>query len=226
MSPAIDPAADRAVYKQLADLIRTQIQNGEFRPGQRLPAQKDYIQEHWLSRATVDRAMNVLRHEGLIVTDRRGSRVRVRPETPATIVPLDRGKISARMPTDPERHQHGINEGIPVLVVTRDGQPEEMHPADRVEIHVVTQSDEHHGDDSGDSPLMPKAHAYQFDYLRRRDDTFFLGLKGPHGGIQPFPLTKEDMTGLIEAYLDARSAGTLGQPQTSLDGPQASVNVP
>jgi GntR family transcriptional regulator len=135
----IDHAADRAVYKQLADLIRTQIQSGEFRPGQRLPAQKDYMQEHGLSRVTVDRAMAVLRNEGLIVTDRRGSRVRVRPETSATVVLLDRGKVSARMPTEPERRQHGINEGVPILVVTRDGQAqeaEEMHPADRVEIHV------------------------------------------------------------------------------------------
>jgi DNA-binding GntR family transcriptional regulator len=59
--PAIDPSADRAVYKQLADLIRAQIQSGEFKPGQRLPAQKGYMYEHGVSRDTVDRAMHVLR---------------------------------------------------------------------------------------------------------------------------------------------------------------------
>jgi hypothetical protein len=42
------------------------------------------------------------------------------------------------MPTDPERREYDINEGTPVLVVTRDGQAEEMYPADRVEIHVGT----------------------------------------------------------------------------------------
>jgi DNA-binding transcriptional regulator YhcF (GntR family) len=58
----IDHSADRPVYKQLADLVRTQIQNGEFGPGQRLPAQKDYMQEHGLARDTVERAMAVLRN--------------------------------------------------------------------------------------------------------------------------------------------------------------------
>jgi DNA-binding GntR family transcriptional regulator len=71
----VDPSLDRPLYRQLADLIRAQIRNGEFAPGQRLPAQKDYMREHYLSRVTVDRAMTVLRNEGLIVTDRRGSRV-------------------------------------------------------------------------------------------------------------------------------------------------------
>jgi hypothetical protein len=57
ISGVIDHSADRPVYKQLADLVRTQIQNGEFGPGQRLPAQKDYMQEHGLARDTVERAM-------------------------------------------------------------------------------------------------------------------------------------------------------------------------
>jgi GntR family transcriptional regulator len=123
------------LYKQLADLIRTQIQNGDFDPGQRLPAQKDYVQEHYLSRDTVERAMNVLRNEGLIVTDRRGSRVR--PQTTRTAVPLHRGKVSARLATEPERREHGMKEGVPVLVVTRDGhEEEEIYLADRVEIHT------------------------------------------------------------------------------------------
>jgi DNA-binding transcriptional MocR family regulator len=68
----VDPSLDRPLHKQLADLIRTQIQTGELAPGQRLPAQKDYAQEHGLSRYTVERAINALRHEGLIVTTRRG----------------------------------------------------------------------------------------------------------------------------------------------------------
>jgi DNA-binding GntR family transcriptional regulator len=130
----VDLSADRAVYKQLADLIRTQIETGVFAPGQRLPAQKDYMQEHGLSRVSVDRAMGVLRSEGLIVTDRGGSRVR--PHTDVTVVFVGRGRVSARMPTEPERRRRGINEGVPVLVVTRDGQEEEIYPADHVEIHT------------------------------------------------------------------------------------------
>jgi DNA-binding transcriptional regulator YhcF (GntR family) len=129
----VDSSLDRPVYKQVADLIRTQILKGDFRPGQRLPAQKDYMQEHYVSRDTVERAMTVLRHEGLIVTDRGGSRVR--PAPTRTAVPLGRGKVTARQPTEPERREHGITDGVPLLVVTRDGQ-EEIYPADRVEILV------------------------------------------------------------------------------------------
>jgi DNA-binding GntR family transcriptional regulator len=127
----VDPKADRAVYKQLADLIRTQIENGEFAPGQRLPAQKDYMHEHGLSRDSVERAMAVLRTEGAIVTDRRGSRVR--PDHDRTIVHVPSGKVHARIPTEPERRHHDINEGVPVLVVTRDSA-EEIYPADQIEI--------------------------------------------------------------------------------------------
>jgi DNA-binding transcriptional MocR family regulator len=144
----IDPSADRAVYKQLADLIRAQIESGEFAPGQRLPAQKDYMQEHGISRVSVDRAMGVLRGEGLIVTGRRGSRVR--PDTDVTVVLVDRGDVSARMPTEPERHRYGISPGVPVLIVTRGGQHqdhdeardqgrgEEIYPADQVKIRFVS----------------------------------------------------------------------------------------
>jgi GntR family transcriptional regulator len=137
----VDPSADRAVYKQLADLIRTHIENGEFAPGQRLPAQKDYMQEHGLSRVSVDRAMGVLRGEGLIVTDRRGSRVR--PHTDVTIVLVGQGTVSARMPTEPERRRYHINAGVPVLIVTRDDQTdqeEETYPADQVKIRVAGQA--------------------------------------------------------------------------------------
>jgi DNA-binding transcriptional MocR family regulator len=62
----IDHGADRAVYKQLADLIRAQIEGGEFGPGQRLPAQKDYVREFGLSRATVDGRLGFCVMRGLL----------------------------------------------------------------------------------------------------------------------------------------------------------------
>lgn len=131
----IDHSADRPVYKQLADLVRTQIQNGEFGHGQRLPAQKDYMQEHGLARDTVERAMTVLRNEGLIVVRRGGSRVR--DQTNLTTLCVGEGKVSAHIPTEPERKQYGIKEGVALLVVTRDGHDEEIYPADKVEIQFV-----------------------------------------------------------------------------------------
>jgi DNA-binding transcriptional regulator YhcF (GntR family) len=130
----VDPGADRAVYKQLADLIRNQIKSGELPPGRRLPAQKDYMQEHGISRASVDRAMHVLRSEGLIVTDRRGSRVRSHSDQITVLV--ERGRITARMPSDPERRDFGVAEGVPLLVVAGADGSEQVHPADRTVIVV------------------------------------------------------------------------------------------
>jgi DNA-binding transcriptional regulator YhcF (GntR family) len=130
----VDPSSDRPLYKQLADIIRSQIKSGEFRPGQRLPAQKDYMQVHELSRDTVERAMTVLRNEGLITTERKGSRVRHLAEL--TILTLCEGRISAHVPTEPERKKHGIKEGIAILVIQRDGQEDQIYPADKFEILV------------------------------------------------------------------------------------------
>jgi DNA-binding GntR family transcriptional regulator len=130
----VDPGADRAVYKQLADLIRNQIRSGELPPGRRLPAQKDYMQEHGISRDSVERAMQVLRGEGLIVTDRRGSYVRSPAEQIA--VQVEHGQISARMPSEPERRDLGLAEGVPLLVVAGADGSEQIHPADRTVIMV------------------------------------------------------------------------------------------
>jgi DNA-binding transcriptional regulator YhcF (GntR family) len=135
-SMLVDPSSDRALYKQLADVIRAQISSGEFAPGQRLPAQKDYMQEHQVSRDTVERAMVLLRNEGLIVAERRGNGSRVRPVSTRMGVPLVRGEVFARMPTDPERKIYGIGEGVPLLVVKRDDHDEEIYPADQVEIEI------------------------------------------------------------------------------------------
>jgi hypothetical protein len=53
---------------------------------------------------------------------------------------------------------------------------------------------------------MSKSQTFRFEYLRREDDIFFLGLKGPRGGIHSFPLAKEDMTRLRDAYFRNRGA--------------------
>ncbi|MDF5757639.1 GntR family transcriptional regulator [Spongiactinospora sp. TRM90649] len=131
----IDSSADRPVYKQLADLLRTQIQAGELRPGQRLLAENDYVAEYGISRDSVRRAMAVLRSEGLIVTELRGSRVREPEES--VEVQVDAGTtIAARMPTDPERRQLGIGEGIPILVITDPDGETRLLPADRTILHT------------------------------------------------------------------------------------------
>ena len=70
----------RARYRQLADLIRAGIVSGEFPPGSLLPPENDLVQRYGVSRRTVNRAIVILRGEGLVRVDRgRGTVVRELP---------------------------------------------------------------------------------------------------------------------------------------------------
>src|SRR5690349_755300 len=130
----IDPSADRAVFRQLADLLRDRIQTGELAPGEPLPSELRLAQEHGISRTTVRQAIGQLRTEGLVTVDRpRGTFVRV-PE-PTELITLRRGeKAGARMPTDAERRAYRLAEGVPVLVITAPDGTTTVHPADRVQL--------------------------------------------------------------------------------------------
>lgn len=133
MGTMIDPSADRAVFRQLADLIRAQIESGELAPGEPLPSELRLAQEYGISRTTVRQAIGQLRTEGLVTVDRpRGTFVRVPEE--AELLTLGRGeRVGARMPTDAERRAHRLGEGVPVLVVTTKDGSTTVHPADRVQ---------------------------------------------------------------------------------------------
>jgi GntR family transcriptional regulator len=130
----IDPSADRAVFRQLADLLREQIESGTLGPGDPLPSELRLVQEHGISRTTVRQAIAQLRTEGLVSVERpRGTFVRIPEET--QLVTLGRGeRVSARMPTDAERRSLRLGEGVPVLVVTATDGTKTVHPADRVQL--------------------------------------------------------------------------------------------
>jgi GntR family transcriptional regulator len=130
----IDPSADRAVFRQLADLLRDQIASGTLAPGAPLPSELRLAQEYGISRTTVRQAIAQLRTEGLVTVDRpKGTFVRT--TEPTEQVTLRRGeRAGARMPTDAERRSHRLGEGVPVLVVTAPDGSVTVHPADRVEL--------------------------------------------------------------------------------------------
>src|ERR1044071_2926301 len=69
----IDPSADRAVFRQLADILRQQIDTGELGPGDPLPSELRLAQEFSISRTTVRQAIAQLRTEGLVSVERPGS---------------------------------------------------------------------------------------------------------------------------------------------------------
>jgi DNA-binding GntR family transcriptional regulator len=115
----IDRDSDRALYRQLADLLRGQIASGELAPGTPLPAEVYLAQTHDLSRTAVRRAIELLLNEGL-VSKSRGRRTMVRLAFEREVVPLGHGdQVDTRMPTEDERRQLGAPVGEPVFVVRR-----------------------------------------------------------------------------------------------------------
>jgi GntR family transcriptional regulator len=66
----------RADHRQVADLMRTAIEQGEYAPGERLPSEPELAARYGVQRPTINRAMLLLRGEGLVKVDRgRGSYV-------------------------------------------------------------------------------------------------------------------------------------------------------
>lgn len=131
----INSAAERAVYRQLADVLREQIAAGQPPPGELLPSTLRIGQEHGLGRETVRRALRVLRDEGLIVMERGyGARV---VELETTVVSVPRGaRVRVRMPTEADRADLGIPPGAmtAVIVVTVGGRVRATYRADQVEL--------------------------------------------------------------------------------------------
>jgi GntR family transcriptional regulator len=60
----IDHDSATPLYQQLADLLRTQIQSGRL--AGRLPSLKTLSQEHQVSHITAEKALAVLKDEGLV----------------------------------------------------------------------------------------------------------------------------------------------------------------
>jgi GntR family transcriptional regulator len=70
----------RSQYRQVADLLRAAIESGEYPPDSLLPAEPELAERFGVSRQTVNRAVSVLRSEGLVRVERgRGTTVRKIP---------------------------------------------------------------------------------------------------------------------------------------------------
>lgn len=128
----IDQTSFEPVYRQLARILRGQIQAGELRPGAALPSEASLSQSFGVGRDAVRDALAALRSEGLVVTTRGiGTFVR-EPATEVAVVRRGVGtQVAARVATADERQQLGLPEGTAVLVITHPGQPDEVLPADR-----------------------------------------------------------------------------------------------
>jgi GntR family transcriptional regulator len=80
LSQAIDPASDRAVYKQIADHLRAAIGQGRLAEGDQLPSEAQLMAHYGVARMTARNALRLLLDEGLITAEHgRGVYVRSRP---------------------------------------------------------------------------------------------------------------------------------------------------
>ena len=81
MALEIDRTSDRPVYKQIADALRSQILNGQLKPGEKLPSEATLVADYGVAHGTVRQSLGILRGEGLVVAEHgRGVFVRRRPK--------------------------------------------------------------------------------------------------------------------------------------------------
>ena len=85
LSQAIDPASDRAVYKQIADHLRAAIAQGRLGPGDQLPSEAQLMAHYGVARMTARNALRLLQDEGhdaaghVLVDAGEGDRLDVEP---------------------------------------------------------------------------------------------------------------------------------------------------
>lgn len=91
----INQHSDRAVYQQVADILRTRIREGTYGPGSKLPSETELLDEFEVSRPTVRRGLAVLQQEGLTGSSR-GKGVFVRSDPPVLTVRNNRFSRAAR----------------------------------------------------------------------------------------------------------------------------------
>ena len=65
---------DRPIYAQLIDQIKLRIISGFYRAGDRLPSVRDMASEASVNPNTMQRALNELEREGLLISERTSGR--------------------------------------------------------------------------------------------------------------------------------------------------------
>ena len=115
-------------------MLREQIVQRVYLPGQRLPKESELVEEHAVSLMTMRRALALLREEGLIVS-RRGVPSSVREQPHRRRVTLSAGsRLVSRMPSAHERLDLGLERGTPILEIRRSDGSVQKLSADCIEV--------------------------------------------------------------------------------------------
>ncbi|MEV0738007.1 GntR family transcriptional regulator [Streptomyces sp. NPDC050549] len=72
-TPHHPTADDQPLYGKVATQLLGELHDGTIPPGERLPGERQLAEHFQVSRETVRQALEVLRRDGLVATDRRGS---------------------------------------------------------------------------------------------------------------------------------------------------------
>jgi GntR family transcriptional regulator len=133
LTQVIDPASDRAVYKQIADHLREAIARSRLREGEQLPSEAQLMEHYGVARMTIRNALRVLQDEGLTTAEHgRGVYVRARP--PVRRLASDRfaqrHRKEGKAAFNVEAAQIGATPGVDMLTVTEARPPAEV--ADRL----------------------------------------------------------------------------------------------
>jgi GntR family transcriptional regulator len=138
MTQRVDPASDRAVYRQVADDLRAGIAAGRYQPGSAVPSEARLVEEYDVSRVTARRALAELERQGLVRPEHgRGWIVRSRP--PVRRLGSDRfarrheGKAAFTVDMEAENRPFSVD----VLFVGRGRAPADV--ADRLGVEPGTE---------------------------------------------------------------------------------------
>ncbi|MBB2749326.1 UNVERIFIED_ORG: GntR family transcriptional regulator [Microbispora rosea subsp. rosea] len=133
----IDPSGDRALYKQLADVLRDLIVRRTYKPGQMLPSETQLMQQYGVGRDTVRSAIAILRSEGLVISKPREGTVVAGGEPMTEYVVPPGARVRGRPATAAEARKLGIPEGQPVMLFVVDPGPrkhQKLLRADQTEL--------------------------------------------------------------------------------------------
>jgi GntR family transcriptional regulator len=123
--------APRARYRQVADELRAAIKRGDYPPGSALPSQPDLARQYALNQTSINRAIALLRAEGLVrVEHGRGAFVQEIP-TVKRVRRIPRGGATGSSFAD-EMRSSGLEPRTPLVDLATVEAPDEI--AGRLEI--------------------------------------------------------------------------------------------
>ncbi|MEV8516340.1 GntR family transcriptional regulator [Dactylosporangium sp. NPDC051484] len=122
-------------FRDVADVLRRQIDDGTYPPGGRLPSEASLAKTFGCSRDTVRDALAVLATEGELIK-RRGTPSIVRTHAPRTAVRLPPdATVTARPMTLAEAEAYGCGPGVAIFEVCAGSNGYALYRGDQ---HILT----------------------------------------------------------------------------------------